>query len=215
METAGVDQQPAVTERREGRVILLERYVARRHAEVRVVEGCAVGPAHDLFAVLQHDHQLVAAGDMRLVQLIARRQRQVLGHALQALGNLCVDCRHWQGNAHATLKAAQRFQLYLHVQSLDLKVWEIKARDKKQDGGTFYKNRLNLLFAPIQRYCRRRISQGAAPLARILATKARDEYSTQSPNEQCIARGHWPRARDHPSRRAKTKNRRNLCCAWV
>jgi hypothetical protein len=75
----------------------------------------------------------------------------------------------------------------LHVQSLDLKVWEIKARDKKQDGGTFYKNRLNLLFAPIQRYCRRRISQGAAPLARILATKARDEYSTQPPNEQCIA----------------------------
>ncbi|MDC7706886.1 hypothetical protein [Vogesella indigofera] len=79
--------------------------------------------------------------------------------------------------------------MYLHVQSLDLKVWEIKARDKKQDGGTFYKNRLNLLFAPIQRYCRRRISQGAAPLARILATKARDEYSTQPPNEQCITRG--------------------------
>jgi len=136
-------------------------------------------------------------------------------HALQALGNLCVDCRHWQGNAHATLKAAQRFQLYLHVQSLDLKVWEIKARDKKQDGGTFYKNRLNLLFAPIQRYCRRRISQGAALLARILATKARDEYSMQPPNEQCIALARHSLAGSAKLRSRETKNRRNLCCAWV
>ena len=56
------------------------------------------------------------------------------GNALQALGYLCVDCCQRQCNAHATLEAAQRFQLYLHVQSLDSKGVGWKPEAGKPNG---------------------------------------------------------------------------------
>ena len=89
-----------------------------------LLNGSLVEALLNLLAQHFFTHLGAVVGFDDLGRSLARAETLDLGgarYALQAVGHLGVDSSQRQCNAHATLQAAQRFQLYLHVQSLDSK----------------------------------------------------------------------------------------------